>query len=653
MCGVYNEICRELVLRHIGEWEMRTLGLKKVLLISVILLVAISVSLANLASYLQQKESLTTNILNQSKSYVTEQAVIIENFINQKASGISKIAGQHKNKAITGSAEEIIERTKFLANAMNVDSAVIAFDNGDAYWNIASDTWPNHKYEGDVTQRPWYQAAQNSNKVTVTDPYMGTDGIYWVTIIDKVKDGTVSVDMTLSFLNEMVKTSIPGAVAIIMNPNGTLLASSSEVVKSGTKVTDYAWFKSAAENALNAPEAVSRYQLNGQDKLLFSHQVRVGDKLWYYAIGLDESVAFAELESVKVSAFVVTAIATVISIIVAFALVNILYRPIISLRKTITDLSSGNGDLTQRLSVTSNDDIGEISAGVNRFIADLQSMMLEVQGASQILQDNVYKLREQSKYNGEILQSHVTETEQIVTAVDEMDATANSMATDAANTANLTEQANNSSNESRLILDKSKQTISALIADVEKASLDVQQMNNQTQNISTILTVIGDIAEQTNLLALNAAIEAARAGEQGRGFAVVADEVRKLASRTKESTAEIEAALTDLLTGCQRVVESMGYTKERCQETAAGSVEVESSLQALTQFVDEINDLSSQIATAAEEQSSVTKEVSRNMNAISEIVSNLDQNGLEAIKNAEDISTVNDKLINVVGRFKL
>nr|WP_136487493.1 methyl-accepting chemotaxis protein [Vibrio sp. H11] len=632
---------------------MKNMGLKRTLLLSVILLVAISVALANFASYYEQKTSLTKSIMAQSNSFVLEQAAMISSYINEKVGGVSKIAQQYKNQQMSGSADQLINQTKFLANALNLESAVLAFDNGDAYWNIATANWPNHKFNGDVTQRPWYQAAQRASGVTVTDPYKGTDGANWVTIIEKMQGGTVSADMTLSFLNDMVKTTIPGAVAVIMNENTTLLASSSTVIKGGDKGTDYPWFKEAALTAVGKDKAVFEYNLNGQDKILFSHIIHAGDKKWYYAIGLDKSVAFAQLEDARTNAILVTVVATILCVLIAFVLINFLYRPIISLRDTIANLSSGNGDLTQRLTVTSNDDIGQISQGVNRFIEDLQNMMLEVKQASGSLQDNVQRLRQQSSSNRDILQSHVTETEQIVTAVEEMDATANSMATDAANTASLTQQANRTSDESRRIVDKSKQTVSALIADVDKASLDVQKMNDQTQNISTILTVIGDIAEQTNLLALNAAIEAARAGDQGRGFAVVADEVRKLASRTKESTGEIEEALSDLLSGCQTVVDSMRYTKERCQETADGSVDVEASLETLTRFVDEINDLSAQIATAAEEQSSVTQEVSRNMNAISDIVSNLDKNGQQALRDAEEIASVNSQLGSIVGRFKL
>ncbi|MGE4262785.1 methyl-accepting chemotaxis protein [Shewanella sp.] len=252
-----------------------------------------------------------------------------------------------------------------------------------------------------------------------------------------------------------------------------------------------------------------------------------------------------------------------------------------------------------------------------------------------------------------MLNSHVQETEQIATAIEEMDATANSMASDAANTAKLTDDANQTSAESKKIVAKSQKAVKALIADVEQAAKYVQEMNTHTTGISTVLNVIGKIAEQTNLLALNAAIEAARAGEQGRGFAVVADEVRELANRTKDSTAEIEQAIENLLSGSQQVVNSMDETKKRCQETAVESDAVANSLDSLIVFINHINDLSGQIATAAEEQSCVTKEVSHNMNTISGIVSELKNVGLASSANAADIEKVNGQLVTIVNKFKL
>jgi methyl-accepting chemotaxis protein len=291
--------------------------------------------------------------------------------------------------------------------------------------------------------------------------------------------------------------------------------------------------------------------------------------------------------------------------------------------------------------------------GVNKFIENLQQMMIEIQGATSTLSTNVGHMRDQSQRNNTILQSHVGETQQVVAAIEEMNATAEAMATDASNTAELTHKANATSIESKETVQQSQSMVSALIADVEDASSNVNKMSEETESINQILSVIGDIAEQTNLLALNAAIEAARAGEQGRGFAVVADEVRNLASRTKDSTEEVEAALVSLSKGTQTVVRSMDSTKERCQDTAEGAGDVAVSLETMTTFVDDINGLSTQIATAAEEQSSVTQELSRNMTAISDIVTELDNNGQQALENAESISEVNQKLVEIVGRFKV
>ncbi|SHO57317.1 methyl-accepting chemotaxis protein [Vibrio quintilis] len=633
---------------------MKQIGMRKLLIFSVMLLVGLSVAISSYVLYSNEKETIHNIVMDQTRSYTKNKAANVQGIIGEKAGGLRSLSGRYINKGLSGSDEEVIEQTRFLARAMNLNSALIAFENGDAFWNQTAASWPNHKLDGDVKEKGWYQAGRKSSSTTVTNPYL-FDGDYWITMVDKIKDGVIAVEYKLTFLNEIVSQAIdiPGSAAVIMTQDTTFLASSSNAIKAGEKGANYDWFRHAAQEAVSKESAVTEYSLNGVDKLLFSHRIKVADKNWYFAIGLDKSVAFGSLEAARNNSILIAFIATLISVAIAYALIQWLYRPILSLRDTITALSSGDGDLTQRLKVESKDELGQIAHGVNRFIENLQNIMLEIKGATSTLESNVGRLRDQSERSSSILQSHVSETEQIVTAIEEMNSTASSMATDAANTANLTQQANETSIESRRIVEQSQQTVSALISDVDKAALDVQQMNDETQNINTILNVIGDIAEQTNLLALNAAIEAARAGEQGRGFAVVADEVRNLASRTKDSTEEIETALDSLLKGTKVVVGSMDSTKDRCQETAEGAGEVSSSLETMTRFVDEINDLSTQIATAAEEQSSVTQELSRNMSAINDIVRELDTNGQQVNHDAQEISDVNQQLSSIVGRFKL
>ncbi len=630
---------------------MKTLGFKTLLLVSVLALVAISVSSVSYVLYQAERDALVDQISSSTKRFVKNQAKLIQNEIDRNTETVHRLALHYKSKDITG---DYVEKVTEFAAAAATSSMTITLNNGDSYWNQTGEGWANNKSEQNELNSLWYTTAQNANGLAVTTPYGDANG-YWISMVEKTKNAVIALDFEVNTIQKMVEKAVnmPGAVALVMAEDSSALSSTSPKVKLGAKLNDYPDLRQLARDIIGKDEVSEDYQLFGVDKLVFSKKIKVGQRSWYLMIALDKKVTFSRLEEVKTEAIITVIISILVSTILAYFILQYLYRPIISLKKTVIDLSSGNGDLTQRLEVKTDDDLGQLAKGINQFIENLQSMMLEIQGASDHLQENIVSLKQQTDNSAATLQSHVMETEQVVAAVEEMNATSESVAANAAEAATFTEKANQTGKASRLIIDQSQLTVTALVDEVESATKNVQQMSEETQSINSVLSMIGAIAEQTNLLALNAAIEAARAGEQGRGFAVVADEVRNLASRTKASTSEIEQALEKLLRGNQSVVEAMTHTRNRCQETAAGTVDVSDSLESMNHLVSEINNLSTQIATAAEEQSNVTHEVSRNMSAISGIVGELNATGRETVSQTENIAAVNNQLAAIVRKFKL
>ncbi len=345
--------------------------------------------------------------------------------------------------------------------------------------------------------------------------------------------------------------------------------------------------------------------------------------------------------------------AVLIGAIIAFFIVQGIRKAFNQVVTSLNDIASGEGDLTRRMDESSHDEVGQVSRAFNHFVEKIQDLVRQVSDSIGQLASASQQMTEVSGSTMDSFVQQQGEIEQVAAAMNEMTATVQEVARNAEEASSAAKDADGEANTGNTEVQDVIRSINELANEVVSTSDTIHNLNGDSEQIGSVLDVIKGIAEQTNLLALNAAIEAARAGEQGRGFAVVADEVRTLASRTQQSTQEIQEMIERLQSGTKDAVKAM----ERGQNMASASVDkanqAGNSLSSITKAVSQIADMNTQIATAAEQQSTVADNINSNVVAISDLAVQATERAEQIATSSTDLEQLSERLQKIVGTFKV